>query len=204
MVSWYSGSYALATTGRRAGSAARWARTGISRALGCSHGRRVASASLIASVLVMSGCASLQLQQYAWTEKVIERTPREDTLGRVEPNFNQDGADLTVTVAPLCKTVEVEQVSRIGMAEYGNATPGRDWAWGIVGAATAAGGGFFFVDYALTYERDATAQHYNERGRSVPLGLGIAGVNLTPLRGQFHYAAFALICLSNSNSIGLT
>ena len=29
-------------------------------------------------------------------------------------------------------------------------------------------------------------------------------MNLTPLRGQFHYAAFALICLTNSNSIGLT
>lgn len=156
---------------------------------------RLAAAAALVS-LPLTGCANIQLgPPKAVHSEVLRSSEREIELEEPVLAAERQGSHLVVSVQNQCGTQRVDRVLLTEHRERSNATPGRDWALGILGGLSVGVGGAFVIDSGNVYSADDTASRtYNSTGPddakhgglvAVGVGLGLVAVAVTDvLRAQ--------------------
>lgn len=111
------------------------------------------------------GCATIDYQKAGSTERVLSTRPA-----------NTNVSDLSQDAFAGCRAGSYEQVETTTHFDAVNKTPGRDWAFGIGGAALVGLGVWGVVDASNTYPNDVHSRTYNEVGPGASMGLGITAL----------------------------
>jgi len=136
---------------------------------------RWGAAVVMTAIALNSGCATIEYRNAGSTERVLSTRQAPESVGFV-PEVSQDGTLLQARLTTDCRVRPYETVEATTRFEAVNTTPGRDWAFGISGAALAGLGVWGILDASKTYTNDVHSRTYNPVGPEAAKGVGIGAL----------------------------
>ena len=121
------------------------------------------------------GCATIEYQKASSTERLLSTRQVPESVGFV-PEVSQEGTLLRARLTTDCRIRPYETVETTTRFEAVNTTPGKDWAFGISGAALAGLGVWGILDASKTYTDDVHSRTYNPVGPGAAKGVGIGAL----------------------------